>query len=57
MGSFSPNTDRVENKHVPNTSVFLPVWVLLVTSSFHPFLFKRRLIIELICESAKNNSF
>ena len=25
-GPFPPNTDRVENKNVLNTGVFLPVW-------------------------------
>ena len=25
-GSVSQNTDRVENKYVPNMGVFLPVW-------------------------------
>ena len=24
-GFFSPNTDRVENKYIPNTGVFLPL--------------------------------
>ena len=49
---FSPNTDRVENKYVPNMGVFLSVrYVLPATSIYHPIPI-RRLRIKRKCGSS-----
>ena len=58
MGPFYPNMDTVENEYVPKTVCFCQYGTfLLVTHNFHPFGIKRRLIFELICESAKIYAF
>ena len=32
MGTFSPNMDRVENKDVMNTGVFLQIWYIFTSN-------------------------
>ena len=62
MGTFSPNMDKVENKDVMDTDVFLLVWYIFTSNmlyhgAFHQFRTSRHLIFDMICEYTKSMRF